>query len=55
MLLRSQLLMKLLVKAYMQVPTGISRKGVHVSLVLLQSQVASNQGPLMSEQHSRDT
>ena len=37
MLLRSQLLMKLLVKAYNQVPTGVSSIGVHVRLVLLQS------------------
>ena len=53
MLLRSQLLMKLLVKAYNQVPTGVSSIGVHVRLVLLQSQLASVQGPAMTGQHSR--
>lgn len=34
MLLRSQLLMKLLLKAYIQVPAGVSTKGVHVKSVL---------------------
>ena len=53
MLLRSQLLMKLLVKAYSQMPTGVSSKIKHVRLVLLQSQLASIKGPAMSEQHSR--
>ena len=34
MLLRSQLLMKLLLKAYIQVPAGVNTKDVHVKLVL---------------------
>ena len=44
MLLRSQLLMKLLVKAYIQVPTGVSSKGVHVRLVQVQSQNGQHPG-----------